>query len=71
MPLYEYKCSKCEITLSDIRKVKDRDKLDSIRERGCMNYQQQEDSNECELIRITSKTSDPVFKGNGFYSTDY
>jgi predicted nucleic acid-binding Zn ribbon protein len=68
MPLYEYKCNKCELTLSDIRKVKDRDNLKQIQEDGCIHKLE---GSECELIRVTSKTNEPIFKGNGFYSTDY
>jgi putative FmdB family regulatory protein len=63
MPLYEYKCDKCQA-------VFDSYKSQSM---GC----QEDPGSECPTCKASSRrveistTSEPVFKGKGFYATDY
>jgi putative FmdB family regulatory protein len=60
MPLYEYKCEKCE----------------KVTERLISNISYRPPTTECKHCKdeaklISSVPSDPQFKGKGFYKTDY
>lgn len=63
MPLYEYRCEKCGKTFDSYRS----------RATSC----NEDSGSECPTCKEISKrveistTSDPVFKGKGFYATDY
>jgi putative FmdB family regulatory protein len=63
MPLYEYKCEKCDKVFEGF----------STRSRSC-SEDPGEPCPECKeqgkRVEI-STTSEPVFKGKGFYATDY
>jgi len=58
MPTYEYKCKECGITFELFQKMSD----DPIKE--CI---------ECggEVKRLIGTGLRPIFKGSGFYETDY
>ena len=58
MPIYEYKCPKCGI-LSKRRAVDDRNKPVTCK------------CGEKAEYSPSFKTQPPVFKGTGFYATDY
>ena len=60
MPIYEYKCQKCE----------------KVTEKLISNISYRPETIECpeckaESQRIASSTGAPQFKGKGFYKTDY
>ena len=60
MPIYEYKCQKCE----------------KVTEKLISNISYRPETIECpeckaEAQRIPSGTGAPQFKGTGFYKTDY
>jgi len=65
MPTYKYECKECSVQLEEIKKVDDRDVIDN---ELCPKKTGDE---ECKMKRIVTLTSSPVFKGTGFYSTDY
>ena len=58
MPTYDYKCKECGITFEYFQKMTD----DHIK--SCI---------ECdgEVKRLIGSGMKPIFKGNGFYETDY
>lgn len=57
MAIYDYACPICQSSVEILASVQDKRK--AINCRNC----------KVELIRVF-KIADPVFKGNGFYSTD-
>lgn len=58
MPLYEYNCKNCG-TIEVLQKITEEPL------KKCPNC-------KCdEISRLLSVTSDPQFKGSGFYETDY
>ena len=59
MPIYEYKCKKCGYIFEKIKSVKDIDKKEICPK--C----------NSEAIRIISNIGNIIFKGDGFYETDY
>lgn len=58
MPTYEYKCKKCGITFELFQKMSD-DPIKICPECGG------------EVKRLIGTGLRPIFKGNGFYETDY
>ena len=58
MPTYEYKCLSCGSMFEYFQKITDNPK---------------EHCEECrgQLKRLISGGAGPIFKGNGFYQTDY
>ncbi len=60
MPLYEYVCKKCGEVLEVLQ----------FNEEEKPNYCKKCNSQDC-LEKLISVTSDPQFKGSGFYKTDY
>lgn len=59
MPTYEYKCPKCKKTVDAMRKIEDRDS--PINCPRC----------ETQLERFQSGLAGLIFRGSGFYKTDY
>ncbi len=59
MPTYEYRCTQCKHTMEAFQSMKD-DALVECPECHTPN-----------LVRIISNGSGFIFKGNGFYQTDY
>ena len=59
MPLYNYKCSLCEETHDVVKSFKEFD-----REEHCPKC-------NTEMTRQVVQTAPPIFKGSGFYQTDY
>ncbi|MBZ0180262.1 MAG: zinc ribbon domain-containing protein [Melioribacteraceae bacterium] len=58
MPTYEYKCQKCGYEFDEFQKMTD----EPLRIcRKCAG----------ELKRLIGTGAGPIFKGNGFYQTDY
>lgn len=57
MPIYQYKCKKCELLFEKYKKIKDRDRVSCPR---------------CKSKDIIRNFSIPsiIFNGDGFYSTD-
>ncbi len=66
MPVYEYKCSKCGKIFDFKQSMKDAS-LTKCPESVC----EQEVKGEGEVSRIISGNVGLVFKGSGFYVTDY
>lgn len=58
MPTYEYKCKKCHETFEYFQSMKD------AKLTVCPNC-------NGELKRLIGSGSPPIFKGSGFYETDY
>jgi putative FmdB family regulatory protein len=58
MPTYEYKCLKCDYRFESFQKITD----EPVRE--CPNC-------KGEVKRLISGGTGPIFKGTGFYQTDY
>ena len=58
MPTYDYKCKECEITFEYFQKMTDEHIKNCI---------------ECggEVKRLIGSGMTPIFKGSGFYETDY
>jgi putative FmdB family regulatory protein len=59
MPLYQYRCSACGHTLEEIQRFADPPLV------TCPKCKQE------KLEKQLAQTAPPVFKGSGFYSTDY
>jgi len=59
MPAYEYECVKCGEKLEAAQKITDRPLT------KCPKCKEE------TLVRLISMTAPPLFKGKGFYSTDY
>lgn len=57
MPYYEYECKKCGV-------IEVRQSINDKPLKTCPVCQE-------KIKRILSSTSDPQFKGSGFYTTDY
>ena len=58
MPTYEYKCTKCNYTFEAFQKMSE----EPLKE--CPNC-------KGEVKRLIGKGAGPIFKGSGFYHTDY
>lgn len=58
MPTYDYKCNDCEYLFSEFQKMSDSPIKDCTQCKG-------------EVRRIISGGSGMIFKGTGFYLTDY
>lgn len=58
MPLYEFKCPKCEKTVDVLQKYDDPNPTCDCGE------------SDVEMKRVYS-VANPIFKGSGFYETDY
>ncbi len=58
MPTYEYKCLKCNLKFELFQKIND----DPVTE--CPNC-------KGKVKRLISGGTGPIFKGSGFYQTDY
>jgi putative FmdB family regulatory protein len=58
MPVYEYKCSKCTKTYTEVRSMTQEQLLDL-----CI---------ECNspLVRVFRMNGGPIFRGEGFYTND-
>lgn len=60
MPTYEYKCNKCGLIFEVFQSMKD-DPLKKCQKQDC----------DGEVTRLISAGAGLIFKGNGFYITDY
>lgn len=60
MPVYEYECEKCGKVFEISQSMKD-DPLTDCPDEGCKG----------KVKRLISSTGGVIFKGSGFYSTDY
>ena len=58
MPIYEYKCKKCDTIFEELQSIND----DPLKE--CPTC-------KCEVERLISGGGGFIFKGGGFYATDY
>jgi len=58
MPTYDYKCSNCDHTFEYFQPMSSAPLTECPKCKG-------------SLIRIIGKGSGPIFKGSGFYQTDY
>lgn len=58
MPTYDYKCTECNITFEEFQKMTDKP-LKKCPECGG------------KLKRLIGAGATPIFKGSGFYQTDY
>lgn len=60
MPTYEYKCKKCGYQFEEFQSITD-EPLKKCRQKGCRG----------SVYRIISPGAGFLFKGSGFYETDY
>ena len=60
MPTYEYKCHKCEKVFEVFQKMSDKS-LTSCADKKC----------DGKVRRLIGKGAGFIFKGSGFYTTDY
>ena len=58
MPTYEYKCMKCNHKFEVFQKITDDPVIECPKCKG-------------EVKRLISGGAGPIFKGSGFYQTDY
>jgi putative FmdB family regulatory protein len=58
MPTYEYECTACKYTFEEFQKITDKPLLECPRCRG-------------KVRRLISGGAGLIFKGSGFYVTDY
>ncbi len=58
MPVYEYKCSDCPKTYTEVRSIHQDQLLDS-----CV-------ACNGKLVRIFRMNGGPIFRGEGFYTND-
>lgn len=58
MPTYDYKCSECNYTFEEFQKMTDEPLKVCPKCKG-------------KVIRLIGSGSAPIFKGSGFYQTDY
>ena len=66
MPTYEYQCAKCKETFDFFQSMKD-DALKTCPRERC----RQEPWGQGEVKRLLGTGAGIIFKGSGFYSTDY
>ena len=66
MPTYDYECSKCGITFEHFQSIKDEPLKTCIHPEGC-----QHPDSESKVIRQIGIGAGIIFKGSGFYATDY
>ena len=66
MPTYEYRCEKCARTFEFFQSMKD-DALTVCPKECC----QQETWGEGKVKRLLGTGAGLIFKGSGFYTTDY
>lgn len=67
MPIYEYKCETCGKVFEYQQKITD-EPLETCPEHICQNV---EEKGRGKVHRLISKGVGLVFRGNGFYITDY
>jgi putative FmdB family regulatory protein len=58
MPTYDYKCNKCNYTFELFQKMTDEPMKECPKCKG-------------PVIRLIGAGAGPIFKGSGFYQTDY
>lgn len=58
MPVYEYKCTRCVKTFTEVRGMNEETKLTECLECGY------------PLMRVFRMNGGPIFRGEGFYSND-
>lgn len=66
MPTYEYQCEKCEKTFDCFQSMKD-NALTTCPKEHC----QQEPWGQGKVKRLLGTGAGIIFKGSGFYQTDY
>ena len=65
MPLYTFRCSKCNKEKIELRSMGD------FTEPYCVDCSRVIPRTEVYMKKIMSNTGRPIFKGDGFYVTDY
>ena len=58
MPTYEYKCTKCKHQFEAVQKITDNPRARCPKSR-------------CKIKRLSGAGAGVIFKGSGFYTTDY
>ncbi len=66
MPTYDYECCKCGITFEHYQSIKDEPLKACIHPEGCKHP-----DSEAKVIRQIGTGAGIIFKGSGFYATDY
>ncbi len=69
MPTYEYKCKTCGGRFEIYQSIKD-DAFSSCPEKACVS-EDADQRGRGEISRVVTGGSGVVFKGDGFYLTDY
>lgn len=66
MPTYEYECSKCGIVFDYFQSMKDEPLSDCVHPEGCCHPRA-----KAKVNRLLGTGAGIIFKGSGFYQTDY
>ncbi len=66
MPTYEYECSKCGLVYEHFQSIKAEPLKTCIHPEGCRHP-----GSKAEVKRLLGTGAGIIFKGSGFYTTDY
>ncbi len=66
MPTYEYECSKCGIVFDHFQSMKDEPLSACVHPEGCRHPRA-----KAKVNRLLGTGAGIIFKGSGFYETDY
>lgn len=74
MPIYKYKCTTCNAVVEKLKPISKRDEVPFCNPEFCL-LTDEEKLRTLEttpnFVRLMEVPSNPQFKGNGFYQTDY
>lgn len=74
MPIYKYKCTTCDQIVEQLKPISKRDEVPLCSPEICLLTEEEKLrtlENPPTFIRLIEIPSNPQFKGNGFYQTDY
>jgi putative FmdB family regulatory protein len=66
MPTYEYECSKCNLVFEHFQSMNDEPLKTCIHPEGCVHKRA-----KAKVQRLIGTGAGIIFKGSGFYETDY
>lgn len=66
MPTYEYECSKCELNFDYFQSMNDKPLTTCVHPEGCRHQK-----SKAKVRRLLGTGAGIIFKGSGFYETDY
>lgn len=66
MPTYDYECSKCNLVFEHFQSMNDEPLAACIHPEGCVHKRA-----KAKVTRLLGTGAGIIFKGSGFYETDY